>query len=86
MKKVRKNYIDGLIKKYNNDIPFLDEEKGLFFAKDKDRYIACDNTSGDCWVEDFKHLWAVYDYLHTDRPLEEIQKEDNTTKYRRESI
>ncbi len=84
MKKVRKNFINHLIEKFEKKEPYSENEKGLFFAKDKNRFIACDNTNGDCFVEDFKHLWAVHDYLHTTKPLEVIQEEDNTRKYSRE--
>lgn len=27
--------------------------KGRFITKDGNRWVACDNRSGDCWVEDF---------------------------------
>ena len=28
--------------------------KGRFITKTGDRWVACDNTTGECWVEDFK--------------------------------
>jgi hypothetical protein len=27
---------------------------GLFLTKEGGRWVACDNTTGECWVEDFK--------------------------------
>jgi len=40
----------------NEEIYEIIEEgkpKGLFWCKDEDNFIACDNSSGDAWIEEF---------------------------------
>lgn len=77
MKKVRQNFINSLVFKFDNGIPFYKEEKGLFFSKNKNSFVACKNLNGECDVEQFVHLWAVYEFLHTKRCVEDIKREDN---------
>ena len=84
MKKVSKYFIKYLIRKHRTMIPYEAEELDKYFCKNKTRYIACDNSTGDCLVEDFKHIRAVHDFLNTNKPLEEIKREDKLMGYNKE--
>ena len=44
--------------------------RGVFLCKEGERWVAIDNRTGDCWVEDFHSkgiaaMW-LFDYLLTD--------------------
>ena len=39
------------------------EPKGLFYTRDKDSWIACDNRSGDAWTEEFDSEAACVAWL-----------------------
>ena len=38
--------------------------EGKFYCKDGDTWIGCDNSSGDCWVEEFKTEEDVVKWLN----------------------
>lgn len=50
--KVRTQFIDKITDNYTNG---KYEPLGLYYAYDEkaNRYIGCDNSSGDAWVEEF---------------------------------
>ena len=37
--------------------------KGLFYLEDNNTFIACDNSTGDAWTEEFKTYAACQKYL-----------------------
>lgn len=81
MIKVSKHFIKYLMRKKANNIPYDDSELDMFYCKKDKYYTACNNSKGECVIEDFKHLFAVYDYLESNRPIEEILKEDKKIVY-----
>lgn len=55
------------IKQLSNVINGKDTRKDYFIAKDtskaEDVYVACDNTTGDAFTEDFISLWGAIRWL-----------------------
>ena len=37
---------------------------GMFYCIDNDIWVGCDNSSGDCWVEEFKTEEDVINWLN----------------------
>lgn len=83
MFRVSKYFIKYLIDKYENKEPFDESELDHFWSKNKSKFTVCDNTQGNCVVEEFKNLDSVYAYFSMEKPLEEIMKEDKTLTYQR---
>ena len=50
--------------------------RNLYIAKDGDKYIAIDNTNGDCWTEEFKSLYVANCWLMDTMDTEEAYKVD----------
>lgn len=50
--------------------------QNCYLAKDGDKYIAIDNTNGDCWVEEFNSLYAANLWLSGDMDAEEAGDAD----------
>jgi len=42
----------------------LKDIKGSFYIKEKDSYVAIDNTTGEAWTEEFKTLDEVRIFLN----------------------
>lgn len=83
MIKVESSYIHSLVQKwfknYKTGIApdWTDEEKNKFYAETPEgKFTACDNTSGQCWVEDFNKFEAVEAYLEKDCDIDECNKID----------
>ena len=51
--KVRTQFIDKIVDSCNSNGKY--EPLGLYYAYDEkeNKYIGCDNSSGDAWVEEF---------------------------------
>jgi len=59
-KQVELSYINFLLNKYERKQHFKFEECNLFYAiNEKGIYVVCDNTTGKCFIEDFKTILAV---------------------------
>lgn len=39
------------------------KSRGQFIAYENDKYIACDNTTGDAWIEEFETLEEAINWL-----------------------
>lgn len=75
--KVLKEYIDN----WNNhkELPIYDD---LIYTKEEDKYIAVDNTSGDCWVEKFDSKEKAIKWLLGEFEIgEEEEDEDELLPY-----
>lgn len=48
------------------------EPKGLFMIKENDKYTGFDNSTGDCWVEDFATYEKCVDWLRGEKEVEKI--------------
>lgn len=40
------------------------ELTAFYFLSEDGKYIAVDNRTGDCWVEEFKTATEAFDYIH----------------------
>ena len=75
MQKVDINYLRSLLNKYP---VYTEQDKIKCYVEQKNgTYYACDNSSGDAYVENFKTLIGVYAYLELDYELEECIEFDN---------
>lgn len=67
------NFIEMLCEKFPCDYP--DKELGKFYSYDitSNRFICCDNSTGDCFVEEYHSIIAVILYFNfTDIPIWDI--------------
>lgn len=65
IKQITRDEAVRLIKssKRNGCIEHDFEPRGLFWLKEKKRYIAIDNSLGDAYTEEFKTKYACFRYL-----------------------
>lgn len=76
MLKKEESFIEYLTEKYPEK--YSKDELVNCYCETKDRkgrtlYIACFNENGDCYVEEFRNLPAVYLYLYTTLDLDEVR-------------
>ena len=55
--------IDLYDQSVNGKRKFTEDEKGLFYCIDNGVYVACDNSSGHCWVEEFESKKDAFKWL-----------------------
>lgn len=48
----------------------------LFYFRDKNKYIAVDNTTGDFWVEEFSTLSFCIQWLHGEFEVTDMKWEE----------
>ena len=53
VKVVTADVIQGIVDRYVEG-QSRPEDRGAFIAPEDDCWVAVDNTTGDCWVEEFK--------------------------------
>lgn len=60
-------------KQFSNYIENKYEDKicDMFITYDNGKYIGCDNTTGNKWVEEFEHLQDCIDWLKGKFEIEE---------------
>ncbi|MDE5566124.1 MAG: hypothetical protein K2H02_02180 [Anaeroplasmataceae bacterium] len=63
MVEVSKFYIKYLLYKQRVEEPFSKEELDQFWCKNKTRYTACDNSTGECRLGIFDNMILVKDFF-----------------------
>lgn len=84
MNEVEESFIRKIIEKHSKGLSFTKKEKGLFYTKtvksleigieDNQCYLACDNRTSDCWIEEFNYLAEVKYYLDDKGNAEEAKE------------
>lgn len=52
-----------IVRAYRRGIGSDDSYRGLFYYKGKRQFVAIDNTTGDCWVEEFRSKRRAINWL-----------------------
>lgn len=79
IKEVPMEFIEKMIEDHAEN-HYLKRDQNLYICKDEDRWAACDNTSGDCFIESFKSRERAERYLMGESPeelYEEEQEDEN---------
>lgn len=83
MKLVTPRYINDLINRLGK-LDYKEEEKKVFYYKSfNKKYVVCDNTDCQCFIEEFMFIQSVHEYLDTNMSLESIHRADFIRKIQR---
>jgi len=83
MEKKSIKFVNKLINKYDKSFKYSRDELVDCYAYDSKskRYITCCNSSGDCFVEEFRKKSSVEDYFNNpSKSVSEIYRDDRRRK------